>query len=98
MTVDKDTWDGDLRRFVDGGHLPGFQDPFFTNVAVPVWNSFAAFKNKKDPDRFKKAKELIQLCQDKAWMAACWQWLDRREKAKAKAEDDGVGYDQSNVA
>lgn len=92
MSTDQKSWDMDLELFMQKGPITGFRDPFFTGVVTPIWWSFKAFKDKADPERFKKAKEIIEQCQDKAWMAACWQWLDRREKAKAKAEDDGVGY------
>jgi hypothetical protein len=64
----------------------GYRDPFFRRVAVPMLRAYKAFQGKTDPNRFKKAIDIISggmaLCD---WKIACTEWLCRRlEKSLAK--------------
>lgn len=79
------TWHGDLMMFMEYGAVMGFRDPFFRRVVTPIYKSYEIFKDKENPNRFIEAKKAIVSCKDTAWMTACWQWLDRREK-KANAK------------
>ncbi len=100
MNVPVKEWEMDLKLFFGHGPITGFSDPFFRNVATPIYYSYRAFQEKGDAQRFMKAKEIIEQCQDPAWKKACWEWLDRREVAAAsknKAQDDGVNYDAATV-
>lgn len=79
-------WHQDLLMFMEQGPSIGFREYFFKRVVTPMFKSYEAFKDKENPDRFKLAKEELKGCKDTAWMTACYQWLDRREKkANGKA-------------
>ncbi len=80
VSIPLGTWDQDLQMFLDNGPIVGFRDPFFRRVVTPMYYSYAAFKKKDDPDRFEKALDIINQCQDTAWKAACIMWLARRKK------------------
>jgi len=81
MSLPKGRWDRELNTFMkqqDGGT---YVDPFFTNVAVPMWRSYVAFKEKRWQDAYRE----IGQCAAQDWMLACREWLQRREeKWKAK--------------
>ena len=94
VNVDMQTWHQDLVMFMDEGPIIGFREPFFRKVAVPVLQSYAAFKDLGNPDRFAIALEIIQQCQDIPWGNACYEWLKRREEKHLRAQDDGVHYDK----
>jgi thymidylate synthase len=83
-------WHQDLLMFMqEGDNAIGYKDEFFRKVAVPVLKAFKLYK----ANQFDNAKVVIQTCKDTAWLAACYQWLDRRQKAALKAADDGVNYE-----
>lgn len=60
---------------------------FIRRVAQPMWESWKAFKNKENPQRFVEATEALRECKDTAWSLACWEWLYRRQVAQVKVEN-----------
>ena len=84
------TWDQDLKMFLDEGPRPGLREPFFRRVAAPIWLAWECWK-KRDPNWFDHAMENLDNCHVEDWRLACGEWLYRRfnkeqEKA-ANAED-----------
>ncbi len=72
-------WMQDLYMFVDEGPVIGFRDPFFKKVVIPMYQSYMAFKDREDPDRFKRADEYARNIKATDWQVACREWLDRRQ-------------------
>jgi len=72
-------WDQDLMMFMTEGPLVGFHDRFFKRVVSPIYQSWMAYKNRDDPDRFEKAKVLALNCSANDWRMACYEWLVRLE-------------------
>ena len=99
VNTNMDIWHQDLMMFLTEGPIVGFRDKFFRRVATPMWNSHKAYRQLENPKRFEAAKEILGQCQDTAWAAAAFQWLERREEAllkkqrKERAQDDGVNHD-----
>lgn len=89
-----DSWHKDLMMFMEQqDQVMGYQDVFFRKVANPLWASYAAFKDRSNPDRFIQAQSCLVGCKDTAWQKACFEWLERREAKFNKAKDDGVSYE-----
>jgi thymidylate synthase len=84
--TDRAEWDHQLGIFLKGGVAEGdgLTDPFFTEVAVPIRESHAAYRNKQ----YTAAAELARSCAATDWRRGCLEWLDRRageREAKAAA-------------
>lgn len=73
-----DIWMQDLDMFMTQGAVMGFRDKFFKKVAVPMWLSWFAWKNKEDQLRLEKARTLANEIAASDWRRACVEWLDRR--------------------
>jgi hypothetical protein len=84
LVEDIKTWDRDLALFFEDPTSNGFSNPFFAQVAKPVYWAHMAWRKKEDPERYEKALEIIEQCQASDWKRACEEWLLRRkEKASA---------------
>lgn len=66
-------WDHDLHCFMDEDHL-SLCTPFFQFVAVPLFQSWKAYKNKQP----NAARQFAALCRASDWGLACGEWLERR--------------------
>lgn len=87
-----DEWEQDLAMFMAEGPTVGLRDPFFRRVATPMWYAHLEYR-KKTVEGIQAAREIMEQCEATDWKLACLDWLDRREKALRKAQDDGVDYD-----
>lgn len=81
------TWDRDLALFMEDPTSNGFDNAFFHRVAKPVYWAHKAYRDKKDPDRFEKAVEILLQCDATDWRKACVEWLGRRQANAAKVAE-----------
>lgn len=96
MQTDPKDWQVDLQMFLGEGPIVGLRDPFFRRVVIPMEQAYRAYKKTSDPGRFAKAKEILEQCKAMDWRLACTEWIERREAAATKREqeaDDGVKYE-----
>jgi thymidylate synthase len=88
--TDHAAWDASLAIFLAGGidYGDGLTDPFFTEVAVPLRESHAAYRQKQ----YTAARELALSCAAPDWRKGCLDWLERRaaERAARAAEQNRV--------
>jgi len=81
-----DLWLSQLNDFLMEPHhcdeYPMLYDPFFGNVALPMWESWVAYK-KNDIQSAYDALEYY--CKANDWSAACMSWIKRRISAKTQA-------------
>ena len=56
------------------------QEPFFSEVAVPMRTAHEAWRRRDNPRRFEEARAALERCADDAWRVAALEWLARREK------------------
>ena len=56
------------------------QEPFFSEVAVPMRTAHEAWRHRDNPRRFEEARAALERCADDAWRVAALEWLARREK------------------
>ena len=76
------TWDRDLKLFFEAPYSNGFDNPFFHRCAKPMYAAHAAWRKKKDPDRYTTAREILTQTKGyEDWIRAGLEWLDRREAA-----------------
>jgi hypothetical protein len=79
IVKDPKTWMGDLDRFLDGV-TRGYANPFFTEVAVPLRDTWALWKSMRgNPRRTDVALTLIEGCAATDWRRAALEWLRRRK-------------------
>lgn len=64
--------------------------PFLRRVAVPMALAHEHWKKTKGPDRYSGALEILGQCQAADWRIAATQWVERRQAAFLRAQDDGV--------
>lgn len=96
LVKDFDLFNDEVRMFLDEPNAMGFREPFLRKVAQPMSLAYAAFKDKQDPQRFKKAYAHLDNVVATDWQKAMIEWVRRRERAeirRLRAEDDGVFYD-----
>lgn len=72
MIAEPVTFDKELRDFVNGERRMFWDNPFFNEVAVPMWDAWMCHKETKD------GYECAKHIEDSAWRTACLQWLERR--------------------
>jgi len=77
--TDIDTWHSELNMFMDEGPVMGYTDPFFKKVAVPMLQSWQAWKNKDAPDFMDSAVYFADRIAATDWRRACMEWLERRD-------------------
>lgn len=87
-------FDTELRIFLDEGPVMGITNSFLRKVATPMLKAYQAFK--KSPAQAAEALEILEnSCVDCDWKVAGQEWILRRiEQRRARAEDDGVIYDE----
>jgi len=95
-------FDGDLHKFMrysDTGlqlDAETYYEPFMRGVAVPMYNAYRLFKEK----RYDEAIDIADTIRAEDWRMACVQWLERRRlKAKVNAEPftEVVKQDDSDI-
>lgn len=84
MSTEPEAFMQDVHLYLNHGPVVGLNDPFFTKVVQPMHHTFNQWKNKHDPERFEKAREIANQIAAKDWRVAAKGWLFNRE-AKAKA-------------
>lgn len=77
-------WERELDTFMRLQHRSEYVDPFFQNVAKPMFMSYVSFKEKANPSRFHNARVLARQIVALDWQRACVEWLDRREANAAE--------------
>lgn len=71
-------WMADIGAFMDGA-TRGYSNPFFTEVALPLLDSWRTWKAMKDrPKRIDAALEPLAHCAATDWRRAAREWLERR--------------------
>jgi hypothetical protein len=73
-------WFQDLEMFMSEGPVMGLRDPFFKKVASPMYSSWAAWKNKDNPQFMELALKHARAIAASDWRLACVEWLERRAK------------------
>lgn len=84
-----ESWQSDLELFLsEGTRAMGYKDQFFRRIAVPMLNSWAAFKETENTNRFTNALAALKAMPLECdWRLACAEWLERRQlKAQQKLE------------
>lgn len=73
-------WDSELGIFLSGAtdQSDGLTDAFLLNVAAPIRDSHAAYRNKD----FAEARALVSRCAAEDWRRGCLEWLERRERER----------------
>lgn len=71
-------WFQDLDMFMSEGAVIGLQDRFFKKTAVPMLQSWDAWKDREDPEFRDKAMHFAEQIEAPDWSRACMEWLDRR--------------------
>jgi thymidylate synthase len=80
VNVPIDKWFAELQMFMDVGPAIGFTDPFFKNVAIPMLQSWDAWKDRADGKFFERAMKHANRIAATDWRLACTEWLERRMK------------------
>lgn len=78
----------DISKNREIGVVP-FKEPFFTHVAIPLWQAHVAYKAKE----YVEAIKIANQCLATDWKVATKEWLERRQAAHERAKDDGPGYE-----
>lgn len=82
MVTNRAQFDMDLNHFfyaVELGAEFTWYNPFFTDVALPLYRAHKAWKETVGPHRFLDAYKALQGCQALDWKLAATEWLRRRE-------------------
>jgi hypothetical protein len=78
VNTDVESWMEDLSTFLQGPelrHHTDSLDPFFANVAAPMYRAWIARKNKTGSSGLAEAMQI----QASDWRMACGNWITRRE-------------------
>lgn len=81
VTIQVPQWERELDTFMKLQHRSEYRDPFFQEIAKPMFMAYVSFKERINPSRFENARELCRKIAAPDWQAACLEWLDRREDA-----------------
>ena len=71
-------WFGDLDMFMTQGAVMGFKDKFFKKVAVPMLQSWTAWKDREDGNYKANAIKHANNIAASDWRKACVEWLERK--------------------
>ncbi len=95
MSISPEQWELELEVFMHFPDSTGLTDPFFREVARPLFFAHRTFKQMKDAglDRYDCAAEHLELCAASDWKKAAEEWLLRRRANYLRARDDGPRYD-----
>ncbi len=75
LVYDPNHWFNDLDIFMHEGDFTEIKNPFFHEVAIPMWDSW--FDRKEGRNDGRKALEDVRADD---WRLACLQWIERREQ------------------
>lgn len=85
-----ETWLSDLHNFLEQpSKIVELDNPFFSNVAVPLWLAFHNYKIKQ----YGVAREYVSRCAATDWRLACMNWLDQREENAKRRMAQGTDRD-----
>lgn len=87
MSTPYEQWLQDLDIFLDEGPIVGLRDPFFRQVATPMWHAHEAFLKKGDSERFATALEILEQCKAADWRKAATEWITRRRDAADRKKE-----------
>jgi hypothetical protein len=71
-------WFQDLQMFMEVGPAIGLQDRFFKKTAVPMLQSWDAWKDRENPQHRELAMKFASEILAPDWRRACVEWLERR--------------------
>lgn len=81
MVKNPSVWDSELAMFMDEDcRAMGYTEPFFKRVAVPMMQTWLAWKDRENPDRLGDALMHTDNIAAPDWRKACVEWLERRSK------------------
>lgn len=75
MTTDVETFENDLYAFMNNPAETSFAEPFFDQVAAPMYDAHAHYRDKDYRGAIERAEEI----KAEDWRIACIQWLQRRQ-------------------
>ncbi len=83
MSTTQAEWDEDVGNFVTAdGCAPKvrgeYNDPFFSEVALPIVEAHDAFKDGEAHHRYEEALLHLKDCKATDWRRACEEWIQRR--------------------
>lgn len=82
----------DLERLDERAAAP--HSEFFRAVVRPMTEAHRAYRHRRGAGKFRAAREALQLMpDDNDWRRAAEEWLERRAAHWARANDDGVRYE-----
>lgn len=98
LVIDTELFESDLFAFMEGTWPADYhyRNSFFSGVAVPMYNAYMLFKEKK----YDEAINVADTIRAEDWRMACVQWLERRRlKSKVNAEPftEVVKTDDSDI-
>jgi hypothetical protein len=73
-------WWRELMLFLEDPTAVGFDDPFFSRVAKPMWCAWSHLKNTKNTERHSEARDIISGCVAPDWRKACLEQIYRSDK------------------
>ena len=92
MQINWSNWLGELDMFLSQPTAIGYRDPFFRRVALPIWNSFQAYKS-DEKNKFQMAAQEIELCVADDWREGIKLWLATRKQNHEKREAENNAGD-----
>lgn len=75
MQTDLETFERDLFAFMADEDTDSFEEPFFRDVATPMWDAHSEYRAK----RYDAAIDHANLIKAEDWRFACVEWLQRRQ-------------------
>jgi len=103
--LNPDGWDDELDMFLHHPQALGVRDPFFRRVAAPMHIAYSMYKERSEYSADRAMDYLRENMAQCDWKTAGLMWLEsakanrqqrkEAEARRAKAEDDGVNYEQN---
>lgn len=90
MSLPRNRWDRELSTFLQVQHRGEYRDPFFSHVALPLWDAWVTMKVRSNPNRYATARADLMRCQAPDWALACREWVDRREARAAARRSEAT--------
>lgn len=82
VNTSKKNWDRELMLFMEAPMANGFDDPFFSRVAKPMYMAWAHQKISQNSHRFDEARDILYQCAASDWRKAALDWITRKEESK----------------
>lgn len=89
MSTDPSSWERELFKFLEYPTCTNFVDPFFQQVAHPMFMAHQALKMLPRGENYKVAVELLEGVVASDWRKAATEWVLRRQANYLRAQDDG---------